>query len=276
MPQKRQGTFSKRNQFRPAAPPATIWDDAPEDFRHAVLQVAVDDCGLSPDVLREILCKVLRKRPNPSNWSTYPNIWDEVQTLMTRCEWYRVFDIIEAIHGNIERNNNSIRRGLTRNSDVFSEEVNELLVEFGIAWKLTDGIVQARGEESFEAMIKNADTALDSAGKSTAQSELAEALHDISRRPEPDTTGAVQHAMAALECVARDVTRESNVTLGALIKQHKDMFPKPVDSAVEKLWGFASEHGRHLAEGREPSREEAMLVVGIAASLSNYLVHKLN
>jgi len=274
MAEGRPGSFSRRNNLRPANPPATIWDDAPADFRHAVLQVAVDDCGMSPNDLRDVLCKVLRKRPNPNNWSTYPNIWDEVQGLMAVCEWYRVYDIIEAIHDKLGRNHHSFRGNTVRTADTFAEQVNELLSDFGIAWQLLDGFIQARGEESFEAILKEAAESLDNSGKATAHAELAEAIQDISRRPEPDCSGAIQHAMAALECVARDVTNDPKATLGFLLKQHKDLFPKPVDTAVDKLWGFASENGRHLAEGRDPSREEAMLVVGIAASLSNYLVHK--
>lgn len=63
-------------------------------------------------------------------------------------------------------------------------------------------------------------------------------------------------------------------TLGDLVKRHPDLMPKPLDDAATKLWGYASENARHVREGNEPSREEAMLVVGIAATLANYLVHK--
>ena len=193
---------------------------------------------------------------------------------MANCEWYRVYDIIEAIHDKFEGSNHSFRKKTVRTADTFAEQVNELLADFGIAWKLLDGLIQARGEESFEAVLTESTRSLANAQKATAHAELAEAIQDISRRPEPDCSGAIQHAMAALECVARDVTSDPKATLGSLLKLHKDLFPKPVDTAVDKLWGFASENGRHLAEGRAPSREEAMLVVGIAASLSNYLVHK--
>lgn len=81
--------------------------------------------------------------------------------------------------------------------------------------------------------------------------------------------------MAALECVVRDVAGKPKLTLGELTKRHKDLFPPPLDVAVEKLWGFESENARHVREGLEPTREEAMLVVGLAATLANYLVHKM-
>ena len=48
--------------------------------------------------------------------------------------------------------------------------------------------------------------------------KIHEALQDLSRRPQPDLTGALQHALAALECLARDVTGENKPTLGQLMR----------------------------------------------------------
>jgi hypothetical protein len=63
-------------------------------------------------------------------------------------------------------------------------------------------------------------------------------------------------------------------TLGALIKRHPGLIPKPLDAAVEKAWGYASERARHIQEGNEPIREEAELIVGIAATVATYLARK--
>ncbi len=268
------GSFSKRHGFRAENPPITIWEDAPKDFRYAVLQVAAEDCELSPSCLRDIICRVLRTQPDSSNWSEYPNIWGEVQSLFLRCDWYRVYDVIERIDADLlgPRRRASSRPG--HNAERFESEVNQLMLEFGIGWKLEEGLVQARGEESFEAYLKSAEDALDEAEKPTALTELREAIADVSRRPTPDSSGAIQHAMAALECVAREVAGDPKPTLGKLIQRHAHLFPVPVDNAVEKLWGYASENARHGREGNAPSREEAILVVGIAATLVNYLIHK--
>jgi hypothetical protein len=80
--------------------------------------------------------------------------------------------------------------------------------------------------------------------------------------------------MAALESAARNVTGEPKPTLGDLLKRHPGVFPKPVDSAVQKLWGYASEQARHGRESRELAHEEARLAVGICAILSSYLAEK--
>ena len=75
--------------------------------------------------------------------------------------------------------------------------------------------------------------------------------------------------MAALECVAREVDGSTD-TLGQIIKRL--MIPQPLDGALHRLWGFASEQGRHIQEGREPGFEEAELVVTVASAVSVYLL----
>jgi hypothetical protein len=84
-----------------------------------------------------------------------------------------------------------------------------------------------------------------------------------------DRTGAIQHAIAALECTARDITGEPNATLGTLIA--KLNLPKPLDMAVEKLWGFSSDRARHLREGKSVDDDEAELVVSVACAVCAFL-----
>ena len=110
---------------------------------------------------------------------------------------------------------------------------------------------------------------LQGSGRTTAANEIHEALRDISRRPVPDRTGAIQHAIAALECTARDITGEPNATLGALVP--KLDLPSPLDTAVNKLWGFASDRARHLREGKSADGAEAELVVSIACAVCTFL-----
>jgi len=74
--------------------------------------------------------------------------------------------------------------------------------------------------------------------------------------------------------VAREVTGARSLTLGALIGRNRDVIPPPLDKAVESIWGYSSEQGRHLREGREPGFEEAELLVGLSASLGTYLARK--
>lgn len=260
-------SFSRRNHFAQEEPGVTVWEDAPEGFRFVLLSAAVETLNLSPSNLRSIVCRVLRERPDPSNWSEYPNIWGELEGLVYHCEWFRVYDIVEAIIKSSEY-------VTPHRKNDFEREINDCLRDKGIGWQLKEGLVQARGEESYEQLVAEATDTLKAAKMPTAQSELSEALKDLSRRPTPDLSGAVHHAMAALECVAREVTGLQKATLGQIISGAKNPLPKPLDEAMEKVWGYASEHARHGRENRSISRAEAQLVVGLSSSIIVYLLHK--
>jgi len=52
------------------------------------------------------------------------------------------------------------------------------------------------------------------------------------------------------------------------------LLPKPLDTALSQVWGYASTEARHISEGREINRVEAELLVGLAASVGTYLSRK--
>lgn len=184
--------------------------------------------------------------------------------------WYRVYDFVEAVY----RYATEVWQQLERLATAWQREVNDYFFETGVGWQLVDGSLEIRGSEGFEAVTRGAVEALGEGGQKTASSELHEALQDLSRRPEPDLTGAVQHAMAALECVAREATGNRKATLGKIIKKFPEAIPKPLDDAVEAAWGYASNRARHILEGGATDIDEAELIVGIAATVSTYLARK--
>lgn len=67
---------------------------------------------------------------------------------------------------------------------------------------------------------------------------------------------------------------DAKATLGEAVKRYPGLLPKPLDEAVSKIWGFASNEARHVLEGRETNREEAEFLVGLSATLSTYLTRK--
>lgn len=261
--------FSKRNRYSSGAKEITIREDAPENLRYAVLQTAID-LDRTPTALRAILCRVLRVPPNPNSWKEYPNVWgdpnvwEEVQALMYGCDWFKVYDIIEALHAKFAETE----------AAEFAEELNEFFIDEGIGWQLVDGKIVTRGTEAFEAVVTDATSALETSQRPTAAKHLHGALEDLSRRPQADLPGAAYHAMGALECVARDLTGDPKATLGEILKRHPDLLPKPLDTALSQVWGYASNEARHVLEGREISREEAELLVGLSATVSTYLSRK--
>lgn len=252
-------TFSTRHGLSRPDAEITTRQDAPSEMRDALVAVAYQ-CGFKPSTLRDVLCRILYRAPDRGNWSEFPNIDGEVHDLLADCEWFEVYDFVESLAG----------RGT---SATFADEVNRYFRIAGIGWQLVSCRLEMRGTEVFEQAVREGQQELYRQGRLTAAGELHEAIQDLSRRPSPEITGAIQHAMAALECVARDACTSKD-TLGDLIRRHPELFPKPVDQIVEKAWGYTSNFGRHLQEGRPPAFEEAELMVGISGVLCRYLAKR--
>ncbi len=251
-------SFSRRRGLARPDAEIKIRNDAPQEVRYAAVQIAYQ-CGLKPSQVRTVLCQILFRMPDGNNWSEFPNINYEVQELINTCEWFEVYDLIEKLA------DECLRRGQN-----YTEEMNRFFRGAGVGWQLIGNRVEMRGTEIFEVAVRQGQAVLHAQGRTTAATELHEALNDLSRRPQPETTGAIQHAMAALECVARDVAGSKD-TLGQLIQRNQGIFPPPIGQIVEKAWGYTSNFGRHLTEGQPPQFEEAELMVGISGVLCRYL-----
>jgi AbiJ N-terminal domain 4 len=172
--------FSKRHRYSGGAKEITIREDAPENLRYFTLETAVE-LGWGPYSLRDILCRVLRVPPDPSNWSEYPNVWGEVQGLMYGCDWFKIYDIIEALHASMVKND---RNALSKHAPQFAEALNEFFIDEGIGWQLVNGQIVTRGTEAFEGVVTQAASALEATERPTAAKHLHEALQDLSRRPQ--------------------------------------------------------------------------------------------
>ena len=251
--------FSDRQGYRSPDAEITIREDAPKSLRHAILQIA-KGLGMGPNQLREKVCEVLLVAPDLDNWS-HSNVCNEVQWEIENCNWYKVYDFAEELY----RTLNSF------DAENFSDRLNQFFRENGIGWEMQDGQIVLRGKV-FSEHTKKAVSILDETGRTNAAREIQEAIQDISRRPDPDITGAIQHAMAGLEATARDLTGQPNDTLGKLIP--KLDIPKPLDAAVEKMWGYASNSGRHIREGQVTNTSEAELVVSVACAVCTFLIRQ--
>jgi hypothetical protein len=261
-------SFSKRHGFNPAKD-ITIREDAPENLR-AFLLLTARDFGWQASRLRDLVCRVLRVPPIEVGGYRDQRIWDEVERLVGECLWFKVYDIIEALHASIAQSDDYRED----NAGAFANEINEFFVDEGIGWQILDRQIVMRGTEAFEAVVRAVVPALEAAERPTAAKHLREALQDLSRRPEADLPGAAYHAMGSLECMARDLTGEPKATLGEVLKRHPGLVPRPLDTALSQVWGYASNEARHVLEGREISRDEAELLVGLSATVSTYLLRK--
>lgn len=254
-------SFSRRHGLNRPDAEISVRYEAPDELRDAVVSIAYR-CGLKPTELRQVLCAMLYRSPDPTNWSEFPNVDSEVRELIHACEWFEVYDLVELLADRCERSGTD-----------FVDEMNRMFRIKGVGWQLVGSRLEVRGSEAFELAVNEGQAELVRRGNGTAANELHEAILDLSRRPQPEVSGAIQHAMAALECVARDVCGSKD-TLGDLLRRHPDLFPRPVDQIVEKAWGYTSNYGRHLTEGNPPAFDEAELVVGLSGVLARYLARR--
>jgi hypothetical protein len=257
--------FSARRQYSLGEAEITIREDAPGEVRGAVIAIARES-HLNAEQVRDLACRVLRRLPDRYNWSK-ANVLREAEGLLESCAWYSVYDFAEACYEQLSELD-------AEDAELYQAELNRFFREHGVGYQMVEGMIEDRGSEAFELEVQTATEKLENDGHSTAARELKEARLDLSRRPTPDVTGAIQHALGALECVAREVSGDARSTLGQLVKRHPGLFPTPLDTAVEKAWGYASEVARHVREGGTPTAAEARFVVGFVAVLADSLVNR--
>ena len=241
----------------------TIREDAPGSIRHGVFCI-VSAVGIKPFQLRRLLCKRLLVRENTQIVEDH-RILAEVDQMLADCIWYHVYGFVEDVSAEL-----AARSSLQ--AQEYSTRINTYFSESGVGWELQDGVLRVRGGAGLDQALKNALDALDRSARQTAQGELQEAIKDISRVPEAEVTGAVQHAIAALECVARDLVGDPQITLGKLVKRYPDLMPTTLATVVDKAYGFASNEARHLVEGKKIDFCEAELMVSLSAAMITYLL----
>lgn len=225
-----KASFSKRHGFSQVdEAEIAVREDAPQALQEYLIQLSYE-CGLKPSGLREIICQTLKVLPDKQNWSETPNIHEENVQRLEQCKWFKVYDVIERLDDYFCNRN--------YDGDVhehFTTELNEFFIEHGIGWKLIDGRIEMRGSESFEQVLNSAKETEHQHGHITASKELHQAIADLSRRPSPDPTGAIQHAMASLECVARQVTGDQQATLGRIMNDCRTLIPAHWIRRLSKL-----------------------------------------
>lgn len=261
-------SFSDRHGYEAPEREISVRDDAPAELRDAVVQLGAQ-AGMSYSALRDVVCEELLVRPDPDNWTEIPNVRDEVFWRLERCDWFKVYDIAEAIYAHLSNSREPLHVWDNGSAQALSDRLNRFFLAHGIGWQMDQGHIRHRGPES--QAIKRGRDALSSTGRSGAAGDLDEAWKCISRRPEPNIKGAANHAMLALEATARDVTGQPDLTLGKLVR-HLELKP-PLDKALEKLWGYASNQARHGLEGSKLTAAEAELMVGISGAVCGFLAN---
>lgn len=255
--------FSVRFSLQSAA--ALIRDDAPLAFRQTILRQLIAVFVVTSDVVAIVQAATGQPVPN------VPLLQNQATAMIEQCLWPQVFEVAElgyaAIQGSIFHNHKL---------GAYERAINAACHANRLGWYMENGHFNVRGTEAEEASLNTTIELLRNSGKVTSASELQKARDDLSRLPKPDITGAIQHAGAAIECLARDVTGSPNATLGEIIKANPKIFPGAVMKIAQGVWGCTSTKGRHLNEGGEPSLEEALMLVGVVAALTGFLAGQLS
>ncbi|MBI5787522.1 MAG: hypothetical protein HZA78_01515 [Candidatus Schekmanbacteria bacterium] len=256
-------------------------EDAPRKFRMKLLSAA-RKFNLPSKTMRYVICEILGEPEDDGhNWGE-PNVSHQIEGLILKCDWFYVYEICEGFYKEISNPvvyNEDFIGTLVDNKALYSRDINTLFEELEIGWKMEAGKIVAREDEQLEGQVKKARNDLKSNNLPTSLNEMKQARACLSRRPEPDITGAIDHCIAALECTVKEISGSSGskTTFGRLIQKHAEKLgiPKPLDTALEKLWGYASDNARHVKEGKKPpSRHEAELILGISSVMISYILGK--
>jgi hypothetical protein len=245
--------FSRRYGFR-APPVLAERNSAPKRLREALLAIFQRN-GYSPEDIGEWICHLTRKIPE-EQLGAEPT-WYVVSLMMNNLDWYTVFDLIE-----------KVCPGEIRFAPL-EEDINACFEDHGIPWKIANGAIEERGDDTHEDLLRSAIAVLGTTGRPTAAAEMKEAIVALSGRPDPDVRGAVSRAIGAVEALVRDLSGDSRSTLGQLTRRLS--LPTPLEQAITKLWGYASDQARHVKEGQVIKLEHAYLVVNICAALASFL-----
>jgi hypothetical protein len=195
------------------------------------------------------------------------------QRVLLTCPWFRVYDVIEDIFGQMVSYETDSYEQYPR-SVPFERAINDYFKHVGIGWQLVEGKIVTRGDEAFEDTVKTAVAVLGEDAKPTAARHLHLAISALSTRPKADTSGAVAHATSAVECVLGEITGET-MTLGKYLDEYPTLFHKALKKGLDGIYGYASDEGaRHGKEGTEPAREEAEFVVAVCAAVCTLLTRK--
>jgi len=255
-----EDSFSRRYGYGPQKSDL-IYEDAPEQVRVGLREVLKNCDYDTPSSQRAVICAALRKRPDPSNWSEYPNINEEVDELIHGCEWFVFYDMCERIAQNTEME-----------VEYFNYEFNELLKEERVGYQIQEGKLEKIGSEEFNQAVSESRIQLGDPRFVVASKQFEKAL-DFRNSMPPDYPNAVKEAVNALEGTLQVVLNMKGTALPTLLSNLEPPLPSSLKKLYDGLYayGSASEGARHASIGGHVSTaEEAELIIHTVAAAIRY------
>lgn len=220
---------------------------------------------------REVVLTAANVWPGTSEHG--PAALGDARQVLENCEWFRVYDVIEAIHRWLPQvlhkppESPALLAG-----DAFRGQINRYLHMRGYGWELTeDGVVTARETHAVEEILEDAEHQLGTGNRTAAYSALRDARKALSARPVQAGIAAEQ-GIKALERYAVIVDLRGRKTLPEILND-AELFPAPLNQMAAKLYAFVKDRETHQKRtSGQISREQAVLIVGLCASLLVYLL----
>jgi hypothetical protein len=253
-------SFSERYGYRPLRE-ALIYENVPEQVRQGLREV-LTTCGYGrPSSQRAIICTALHVRPDPGNWSEFPNVDGEVDSLVHGCAWYTFYDMCQRI-------------ALRLTNTPFEAELNKLFREEGVGYVISEGGITKVGSEEFDESVKGAIVELAYPRFGVALQQFRKAL-DFRNGIPPDYPNAVKEAVNAVEGVWQIVTDKPGTALPTLLSSAEPPLPSGLKKLYDGLYGYGSgsEGARHAGVGGNvPEAEEAEFIIHSAAAAIRYAI----
>ncbi len=210
----------------------------------------------------------LFKKPIDTIPHTLSSVLEEVREHYFRCEWYEVYDFIEAVAST--HPSSSVNRG-------FMNGCNNVLERESSAYRFVDGqITEITSEQEIEAI----EDAIGTAPKPAA-THIEQALAHFANRESPDYRNSIKESISAVEAMCKLIAGSPNATLGSALKeidkQGKVQLHSALTEAFKKLYGYTSgaDGIRHaLLDESNLNAEDAKFMLVSCSSFVNYLVVK--
>ncbi len=181
------------------------------------------------------------------------------------CEWYRVYDFVEAYLSCVNKN-----------LDVKIDELNKILEEENSKYRIVNGEVSPLNNK---LEITEIESAINQPYESVRK-HFSKALDLFSNRSKPDYENSIKESISAVEAMCCIITGQNKATLGDAIDKLSEKgvhIHGAMKSAFSALYGYTSDESgiRHGSIDfiNAPAEDAKFMLVSCSAFV-NYLIEK--
>jgi len=228
--------FSHRFGYDPERPTGPIIEDAPNWLRDAFIVRILsrltyidydtrcskrDHEPLGVKSLNQILCTIVKREMNESDWDTFHCI-SGLESTLKECEWYQFYDCIEEIGEQlIESDKNYARSTLLPLAyehytfTSFMNSLNKLFEENNVGWRLN---AKSHFETALPRDLSRRSVAIEErlADKFEPARNSYRKARQFALGVHKDPENSIKESITALESVAK-ILYENTATLGAAL-----------------------------------------------------------